>query len=74
MITRRRKRPRIRSCSFRTLGWLIRREATYQVCIRELPGELLPFSRFRWAELTTETATGLARRELRVAPSKRYYP
>lgn len=30
-VRRPRKRPRVKSCSFRTLGWLIRREAMWNI-------------------------------------------
>jgi len=30
-IRKTRKRPRVRSCNFRTLGWLIRREAAWRI-------------------------------------------
>lgn len=73
-IRRPRKRPRVRSCSFRTLGWLIRREAAYRIYRKCYVAT--PRAKLREWVCSVET-TQLQRGVLvllREDPTRRYYP
>lgn len=73
-IRRPRKRPRVRSCSFRTLGWLIRREAAWNIA-RGSEDELgARYSRRIFAMRTTPSIERSARLWIRHFPQLRYYP
>ncbi len=67
-----RRRPRVRSCSFRTLRWLLVREVAARVL---WPGQVLlrPGFSARWLVVTdTGTIRRAVARALRSRPSTRY--
>lgn len=74
MIARRRKRPRVKSCSFRTLGWLIRREAAWLIASAGEPPERLLYSRRLFVMRTTRSVEQDTRLWLHYFPERRYYP
>ena len=65
MIARRRRRPRIRSASYRTLFWLVRIEATFNAFYPDTPRVSEPWLRKRWLGVRTETRDKLATVALR---------
>jgi len=73
-IRKGRKRPRVRSCSFRTLGWLIRREAAIRILLPVAAD--LPHTHARaWIlGLDWREVTALAAKRLRFNPERRYHP
>lgn len=74
MIARTRRRPRVRSCSFRTLGWLIRREAALRV-ILTTAGTGPHTAARRWiAALPSTTLLRAVAYALKLSPHRRLYP
>jgi len=74
MIARRRKRPRVRSASFRTLFWLIRVEGCERVEAGDGAFDARTFSRLRFLSLTTRQRDAMARDVLKRYPERRFYP
>lgn len=74
-IRKARRRPRVRSVNFKTLGWLIRREAAWRI-LRHFTGatEISGGARADFVQLTTRAADRAARRRLAADPVARYYP
>lgn len=73
-IRRPRKRPRKDSMSFRTLGWLLVREASYVVVHSPLADESDQIARDWWLGCSTARARSLATSVIRRAPGARYFP
>ena len=74
MIARRRKRPRVKSCTFHTLGWLIRREAALRIIWPE-PEQLGNRRiRARLCSLDTRRLLRAVGHELHHNPKRRHYP
>jgi hypothetical protein len=74
VITRRRKRPRVRSVSFKTLGWLIRREASFLVAHHPYGSLPLTFERRAWLRLDTPDCERTALAYTKRFPRRRYFP
>jgi hypothetical protein len=68
-----RRRPRVHSTNFRTLGWLIRREAAWRI-LRHFTGNGTPYARAEFARLTTREVDRAARNRLAVDTVARYSP
>jgi len=74
-ITAPRRRPRVRSTNFKTLGWLIRREAAWRILIHYTDADRGPsWGRTKFGTLDTPTADREARRRMRHDPATRFYP
>jgi len=72
-IRRARRRPRKLSVNFRTLWWVIRREAFLRIWA-PLPGQTESRGRREWlCSATTAFLTRTANRLLREQPSRRFY-
>lgn len=73
-VRRPRKRPRVKSCSFRTLGWLIRREAAW--CILQHDPDSARNSRLciRFLSWDNRQLASKINRTLLYVPHRRYYP
>jgi hypothetical protein len=69
-----RKRPRVKSCNFTTLGWLIRREAAFVIEVRYSSADAPSWRRRWWATLSTQAVERRARAMLALDPPRRYYP
>lgn len=74
MIARRRKRPRVTSCSFRTLGWLIRREAAYRILVLRHEPEHRTRIAVAFVKKSTRDVEWAARAALKLEPERRYRP
>ncbi len=73
-ISRPRKRPRRRSCNFRSLWWLVRMEAMVRITwpyMAEMPD---PLARRLLLSRPPSTRLGRAYRVLELNDSRRYYP
>lgn len=74
MIGRRRRRPRVRSSSFRTLWWLVRREAALRILCPDHVDVGPSYAR-RWLlELDGRELARLVELRVRVYPAARFYP
>ena len=73
-VRRPRKRPRVRSYNFRTLGWLIRREAAWLILRGSPSWEDRQVSRGSFAQYRTDVLARQATRILWALPKRRYYP
>lgn len=73
-IRKPRKRPRVKSSNFRTLGWLIRREAMFRIVQRARVDWGPSAERVYWANIQTPVAELATRHILRDFPERRYYP
>jgi hypothetical protein len=74
MIARTRRRPRVRSCSFRTLGWLIRREAALRILRPGSAHHVHTAERALFCRLDYRRVAALATRALRDQPHRKDYP
>lgn len=74
MITRGRKRPRVRSVSFKTLGWLIRREAAYRILVLRHEPEHRGRIAVDFVNRSTRDVEWAARRALKLEPARRFRP
>jgi len=74
MIARRRKRPRVTSSSFRTLGWLIRREAAFTILVGAADAERRSRIAVKFVKISTRDAEWSARAALKLDQARRYYP
>jgi hypothetical protein len=74
MIERKRKRPRVESVSFRTLGWLVRIEAQHAICFEHRADR--DSYGVRRVHLDTPSSTRSYRAEvwLRSHPHRRFQP
>jgi len=73
-IRRPRKRPRVKSCNFRTLGWLIRKVASWQVAGFDMPPWRGVERADWWATIPNDRTDRLARWWIEREPDRRYYP
>lgn len=73
-IRKPRKRPRVKSCSFLALGWLIRHEAAFRILNPNPPGWAERGSRARWSRIETQDIERTAQRLIKQFPKRRYYP
>jgi len=69
-----RKRPRVKSCNFRTLGWLIRREAMWNIRHWWKPRPWEPDERGAFMRERTDHCERRARAVLNFNEARRYYP
>lgn len=68
MIGRPRKRARMKSRDWITLGWLLHREATFQICCRHVGPTQERDWRARWYSLDRQKCTREAEKCLRANP------
>lgn len=71
MIARTRKRPRVRSSSFRTLGWLITRQACWHVFYGPSSPTCWPFLAEKFTHAQTTPLRYLCERRLQRTPELR---
>ena len=69
-----RKRPRKTSINFRTLGWLIRREAAWMIVSPAPHVRMYRERAVDFVRLTSARAERQARETLRTEPQRRYVP
>jgi len=74
MIERRRKRPRVRSVSFRTFWWLVTAVATFCICRPYVGPTEIMRARAAWLALSTQERQRHARRILAHFPERSFYP
>jgi len=73
-IRRPRRRPRVRSCNFRSLWWLVAREAAWVVVTGSYVGTFAAGSRRLFALPSTDQVVRRAWREIERYPGSAYYP
>lgn len=74
MIERTRKRPRVRSSSFRTLGWLVTREAAFAILWGDVEASHRQRLRVRFCGLDSRYVQRQAARHLQRYPGRRFHP
>ena len=73
-VRRPRKRPRVRSCSFRTLGWLIRKQASWRVVYGLQEPMNAPRTAQWWCSIDNEATDHAAELVIRGHTYRRIYP
>lgn len=74
-IRRPRRRPRVRSVNFRTLWWVLAREAAFAVCYQDGLGEPWElYWRRHLARMSTDRVRRYAEHVIAVDPPRRFIP